>query len=73
LVIKNIFRIAVNRVAAYKELDTDLFQHAAFAKIEDISLRLLTTVLTPEADLKEVLNFLIFMSAYFTAYFLTVA
>jgi len=44
----------VNRVAAYKELDTDLFQHAAFAKIDDISLRLLTTVLTPEAELKEV-------------------
>ncbi|XP_059471324.1 intraflagellar transport protein 43 homolog isoform X2 [Neocloeon triangulifer] len=46
-------RVAVNRVAAYKELDTDLFQHAAFAKIEDISLRLLTTVLSPETELKE--------------------
>ncbi|XP_065352920.1 intraflagellar transport protein 43 homolog isoform X2 [Cloeon dipterum] len=45
--------VAVNRVAAYKELDSDLFQHTAFAKIEDISLRLLTTVLSPESDLKE--------------------
>ena len=34
--------VAVNRVATYRELDTDLFKHAAFATLEEIDLRLLT-------------------------------
>ena len=45
--------VAVNRVATYKELDTDLFKHAAFATLEEIDLRLLTRCLAPEASLKE--------------------
>ena len=31
--------IAMNRVATYKELDNDLFKHAAFATLEEIDLR----------------------------------
>jgi len=45
--------VAVNRVATYKELDVDLFKHAAFATLEEIDLRLLTRCLAPEASLKE--------------------
>merc|ERR1712080_57234 len=45
--------VAVNRVATYKELDIDLFKHAAFATLEEIDLRLLTRCLAPEASLKE--------------------
>jgi len=45
--------VAVNRVATYRELDTDLFKHAAFATLEEIDLRLLTRCLAPEASLKE--------------------
>ena len=44
--------VAVTRVATYKELDTDLFKHAAFATLEEIDLRLLTRCLAPEASLK---------------------
>ena len=32
--------VAVHRVATYKELDNDLFKHAAFATLEEIDLRL---------------------------------
>jgi intraflagellar transport protein 43 len=45
--------VAVNRVATYKELDSDLFKHAAFATLEEIDLRLLTRCLAPETELKE--------------------
>lgn len=45
--------VAVNRVATYRELDTDLFKHAAFATLEEIDLRLLTRSMAPEAALKE--------------------
>ena len=45
--------IAVNRVATYKELDNDLFKHAAFATLEEIDLRNLTRCMAPEAALKE--------------------
>ena len=31
--------VALNRVATYKELDNDLFKHAAFATLEEIDLR----------------------------------
>lgn len=31
--------MAVNRVATYKELDNDLFKHAAFATLEEIDLK----------------------------------
>ena len=34
--------VAVNRVATYRELDSDLLRHVAFATIDDIDLRLLT-------------------------------
>ena len=44
----------MNRVATYKELDTDLFRHAAFATLDDIDLRLLTKCMSPEQEIKEV-------------------
>ena len=34
--------VTVTRVDTYKELDSDLFKHAAFATLEEIDLRLLT-------------------------------
>jgi len=45
--------VAVNRVDTYKELDSDLFKHAAFATLEEIDLRLLTRHMVPEHSLKE--------------------
>merc|ERR1712038_63463 len=45
--------VAVNRVATYKELDSDLLKHVAFATLDDIDLRLLTKRLAPESALKE--------------------
>lgn len=45
--------VIVNRVATYKELDSDLFKHAAFATLDDMNLRLLTKRLNVEADVKE--------------------
>eukprot|EP00092_Neocalanus_flemingeri_P006648 GFUD01007174.1.p1 GENE.GFUD01007174.1~~GFUD01007174.1.p1 ORF type:complete len:218 (-),score=74.30 GFUD01007174.1:36-689(-) len=45
--------VAVNRVATYKELDSDLLKHAAFATLEEIDLRMLTRCMAPEAALKE--------------------
>jgi len=45
--------VAVNRVATYKELDSDLFKHAAFATLDDIDLRLLTRCMAPESAIKE--------------------
>ena len=45
--------VAVNRVATYKELDSDLFKHAAFATLEEVDLRLLTRHLVPESSVKE--------------------
>ena len=45
--------VAVNRVGTYKELDTDLFKHAAFATLEEIDLTILTRCMAPEAALKE--------------------
>lgn len=45
--------VAINRVATYKELDTDLFRHAAFTTIDDVNLQLLAKCLSPENDLKE--------------------
>lgn len=43
----------VNRVDTYKELDTDLFKHAAFATLDDVNLRLLTRCLNLESEVKE--------------------
>ena len=34
--------VAVNRVDTYKELDSDLFKHAAFATLEEVSKMCLT-------------------------------
>ena len=45
--------VAVNRVDTYKELDSDLFKHAAFATLEEVDLRLLTRRLVPESAVKE--------------------
>ncbi|KAK7076984.1 Intraflagellar transport protein 43 [Halocaridina rubra] len=45
--------VAVNRVATYKELDSDLLRHAAFSTLDDIDLRLLTNCLANEADIRE--------------------
>ncbi|PSN40556.1 Intraflagellar transport protein 43 [Blattella germanica] len=44
---------AVNRVDTYKELDSDLFKHAAFATLDDVNLRLLTKCLNLESEVKE--------------------
>ena len=44
--------VAVNRVATYKELDNDLFKHAAFATLDDIDLRILTRCMAPESAVK---------------------
>ena len=44
--------VAVNRVDTYKELDSDLFKHAAFATLEEVDLRLLTRHMVPESALK---------------------
>ena len=45
--------VAVNRVDTYRELDSDLFKHAAFATLEEVDLRLLTRRLVPESAVKE--------------------
>ncbi|XP_050721671.1 intraflagellar transport protein 43 homolog A-like [Eriocheir sinensis] len=45
--------VAVNRVATFKELDTDLLRHAAFSTLDDIDLRLLTSCLAPESEVRE--------------------
>lgn len=55
----------MNRVATYKELDSDLFKHAAFATLDDMNLRLLTKRLNLEADVKEVMMTLFYMSFFF--------
>jgi len=44
----------VNRVDTYKELDSDLFKHATFATLDDVSLRLLIKSLNLESEIKEV-------------------
>lgn len=43
----------VDRVDTYKELDSDLLKHAAFATLDDVSLRLLTKCLNLESEVKE--------------------
>ena len=43
----------MNRVATYKELDSDLLKHVAFATLDDVDLKLLTKRMVPEAALKE--------------------
>ncbi|KAG7176558.1 Intraflagellar transport protein 43-like [Homarus americanus] len=45
--------VAVNLVATYKELDSDLLRHAAFSTLDDIDLRQLTNSLANEADIRE--------------------
>ncbi|KAK0171250.1 hypothetical protein PV328_009000 [Microctonus aethiopoides] len=45
--------VGINRVAAYKELDTDLLKNASFAFLDDINLSLLTEKLYPEKLIKE--------------------
>jgi len=45
--------VTVTRVDTYKELDSDLFKHAAFATLEEIDLRLLTRNMVPEQSLRE--------------------
>ena len=44
----------MNRVDTYKELDSDLFKHATFATLDDVSLRLLIKSLNLESEIKEV-------------------
>lgn len=44
----------MNRVDTYKELDSDLFKHATFATLDDVSLRLLTKCLNLESEIEEV-------------------
>lgn len=46
--------VNLNKVAAYKELDSDLFKHSAFGTLDNINLQLLTKCLRPENDIKEV-------------------
>ena len=46
--------VAVNRVATFKELDSDLFRHGAFATLDDIDLRALVKCMAPEPETKEV-------------------
>jgi hypothetical protein len=41
------------RVATYKELDSDLLKHVAFATLDDLDLKLLTKRMAPESALKE--------------------
>jgi hypothetical protein len=48
------FSVAVNRVATFKELDSDLFRHGAFATLDDIDLRALVKCMAPEPETKEV-------------------
>jgi len=46
--------VQVNRVATYRELDTDFQRHAAFSTLDgDIDLKLLTNVLSSEAEVYE--------------------
>lgn len=44
----------MNRVDTYKELNSDLFKHATFATLDDVSLRLLTNCLNLESEIEEV-------------------
>ncbi|XP_049788750.1 intraflagellar transport protein 43 homolog isoform X1 [Schistocerca nitens] len=46
--------VNLNKVAAYKELDSDLFKHSAFGTLDNINLQLLTKSLRPENDVKEI-------------------
>ncbi|XP_059143791.1 intraflagellar transport protein 43 homolog A-like [Physella acuta] len=46
--------VAVNRVATYRELDTDLLKQAAFLTLDnEIDLKLLTKTLSPSEDIIE--------------------
>ncbi len=45
--------VSVNRVATYRELDSDLLKQVAFATLDDIDLKLLTPCLWPETELRE--------------------
>ncbi|XP_056410773.1 intraflagellar transport protein 43 homolog isoform X1 [Hyla sarda] len=46
--------VQVNRVMTYRDLDNDLMRHAAFQTLDgDIDLKLLTKVLSPEAEVLE--------------------
>ncbi|XP_044129504.1 intraflagellar transport protein 43 homolog [Bufo gargarizans] len=46
--------VQVNRVMTYRDLDNDLMRHAAFQTLDgEIDLKLLTKVLSPEADVRE--------------------
>lgn len=45
--------MGINRVAAYKELDTDLLKNATFALLDDVNLTLLTEKMYTENLIKE--------------------
>lgn len=45
--------VSINRITTYKDLDSDLFKHAAFASLEEVNLQLLTKCLSLEADVQE--------------------
>lgn len=45
--------VAVNRVATYKELTSELLKHAAFASLEEIDLSILARCLQNESILNE--------------------
>ncbi|XP_045610472.1 intraflagellar transport protein 43 homolog [Procambarus clarkii] len=51
--IANAPSVAINLVATYKELDSDLLRHAAFSTLDDIDLRILANGLANEADIRE--------------------
>jgi intraflagellar transport protein 43 len=47
-------QVAVNRVATYKELDSDLIKHTGFLSLDnEIDLKLLSKALSAEADIRE--------------------
>lgn len=45
--------VTVNRVAAYRELNSDLLKMGAFAALDGVDLTILTRCLAAEADLHE--------------------
>ncbi|KTF93547.1 hypothetical protein cypCar_00043998, partial [Cyprinus carpio] len=50
-----VFSIQVNRVMTYRELDNDLMKYSAFQTLDgEIDLKLLTKVLVPEQEVREV-------------------
>ncbi|CAD6234576.1 GSCOCG00001994001-RA-CDS [Cotesia congregata] len=51
--ISNAPSVGINRVTAYKELDSDLLKNATFALLDNVNLSILTEKLYPEKLIKE--------------------